>query len=211
MNKLVLIGGGGHCISCIDIIEETGEYQIVGILDTPEHVGEKILEYEVVGTDNDIEKYQKQGCQFCITVGQVSSGETLRKKIFQQLEKLDVVLPVIISPAAMVSRHADLGKGTIVLSGARINAGVRIGSNCIINSQSLIEHGAFIGNHSHISTGAIINGDCSVFEKCFIGSGVILKHGITLANGCTIGMGAIVTKNITEPGIYAGIPARLMK
>jgi len=32
MKSLLLIGGGGHCRSCIDFIEEEGKYQIAGIV-----------------------------------------------------------------------------------------------------------------------------------------------------------------------------------
>jgi len=36
MKPIILIGGGGHCLSCIDVIEQTGLYQIIGILDLPD-------------------------------------------------------------------------------------------------------------------------------------------------------------------------------
>ena len=46
MNKkeeIILIGGGGHCKSCIDIIEQEGIYSIKGIIDLPEKKGQKIM------------------------------------------------------------------------------------------------------------------------------------------------------------------------
>ena len=53
MKPLVLIGGGGHCKSVIDVAESAG-YQILGILDMPEDVGKEILSAKVIGTDDDI-------------------------------------------------------------------------------------------------------------------------------------------------------------
>ena len=50
--KLVLIGGGGHCKACINVIEDTDGYDIVGILDTEDKVGQTILNYSIIGTDN---------------------------------------------------------------------------------------------------------------------------------------------------------------
>ena len=38
---IILIGGGGHCKSCIDVIEQEGKYRIVGILDLPEMLGKE--------------------------------------------------------------------------------------------------------------------------------------------------------------------------
>ncbi len=46
--KLILIGGGGHCKSCIDVIEQEDKFEIAGILDVPEKKGERILNYEIL-------------------------------------------------------------------------------------------------------------------------------------------------------------------
>ena len=50
MKPLILIGGGGHCKSVIDVAESAG-YRIAGILDRPEEFGKKILNYEVIGNE----------------------------------------------------------------------------------------------------------------------------------------------------------------
>ena len=109
MKDIILIGGGGHCISCIDTIEETGLYKIKGILDLPHMLGEKILNYPVIGTDDDIEKFANENTFFCITIGQVEAGETLRKKIFLNALALGASFPAIISPHSYVSKHAVVG------------------------------------------------------------------------------------------------------
>ena len=46
--KIVLIGGGGHCHSVIDVIEQTNKYEIIGIVDTKENIGKKVLDYEII-------------------------------------------------------------------------------------------------------------------------------------------------------------------
>lgn len=54
MKPILLIGGGGHCLSCIDVIEQEGNYQISGIVDRAEKLGQTILEYPVIGTNNGL-------------------------------------------------------------------------------------------------------------------------------------------------------------
>jgi len=211
MKDIVLIGGGGHCISCIDTIEETGLYKIKGILDLPNMAGKKILNYPVIGTDDDIEKLVNENTVFCITIGQLEAGDMLRKKIFLKALALGASFPAIISPHSYVSKHAVVAAGSIVLSGCIVNAGVQIGENCIINSGVIIEHGTFIGNNCHISTSSVINGDCMVGEQCFIASGVKIRNGLSIADNALIGMGSVVTKNIVESGIYYGNPLRKVK
>jgi hypothetical protein len=45
--KIILVGGGGHCHSCIDVIEQEGKFEIAGIVDAIKG-GEKVLGYPVL-------------------------------------------------------------------------------------------------------------------------------------------------------------------
>jgi sugar O-acyltransferase (sialic acid O-acetyltransferase NeuD family) len=175
MKNLILIGGGGHCKSCIDVIEQTGLFTIDGILDVKEKVGQSILGYSVIGTDDEIEKYAAQGNSFLITVGHMRSPD-LRIRIYDRLQNAGADIPVIVSPKAHVSQHAFVGAGTIVLNGAIVNADAKVGVNCIINSRALVEHDAKVGDHCHISTGAILNGGAVVGERSFVGSGTVTRE-----------------------------------
>lgn len=175
MDKIVLIGGGGHCKSCIDVIEQEKKFEIVGVLDTKEKVGKKVLDYLVEGTDSQIERFANEGCHFLITLGQIEKAD-LRIEIYEKLKAVNAKIATVISPLAYVSKHAKIEAGTIVLHHALINAGAKIGKNCIINSKALIEHDAVIEDFCHISTGAIVNGGSVVGEKSFVGSNSAVAH-----------------------------------
>lgn len=192
--KIILIGGGGHCKSCIDVIEQAGKFQIAGIVDLPEKLHQKILGYEIIATDDDLPDLIKKYDYFFITLGQIKSPEK-RIKLFEEVKKLGGRLAVIISPLAYVSRHARIGEGTIVMHYALVNAGARIGSNCIINTKALIEHDAVIGDHCHISTGAIINGGVKVGSGTFFGSNAVTREHIEIGENSIIGCGAKIIKN----------------
>jgi sugar O-acyltransferase (sialic acid O-acetyltransferase NeuD family) len=170
---IVLLGGGGHCKSCIDVIEQHGEYRIVGILDKADKVGDKILNTAIIGIDDDITTLKSKIKYFFVTVGQIRSAE-LRIFLYNLLVRHGVELPIIISPNAYVSPHSQIGRGTIVMHNVIINADAKVGENCIVNSRALIEHDVFIGNHCHISTGAVVNGGVEIREGTFIGSGAVI-------------------------------------
>ncbi len=189
--KLILLGGGGHCKSCIDVIEQEGKYKIAGILDNAEHVGQKVLGYDVVGTDADIGKFTDEGCAFLITVGQIKTS-AIRKKLFSLLSKNDAQMATVISPRAYVSKHADIGKGTIIMHDALVNTAASIGENCIINTKALIEHDAIIEDFCHISTSAVINGGATVQEGTFFGSNAVSKEGVVTSKDDFIKAGSIV-------------------
>ncbi len=190
-SKIILIGGGGHCKSCIDVIEMQGIFDIAGIIDISANVGKRVLDYAILGTDNDIPELSKTYNNFLITLGQIKDCSK-RKTIYEQLLELRVNIPSIISPLAYVSKHAIIGRGTIVMHAAVVNAAASIGENCIINTRSLIEHDAYIGKHCHISTGSIVNGGVRIGDCSFYGSGAVSKEYIELPAGSFIKANSIV-------------------
>lgn len=201
---LLLIGGGGHCRSCIDVVEASGNYKIVGVVEADGAQADPKLPYPLVGFDSDLPKLLQQTPKCLISVGQIQSAN-IRRKIFQQLQGLGGILPTIVSPFAYVSKRAKLGVSSIVMHQAMVNAYAEIGDNNIINSQALIEHDVQIGNHCHISTAAKLNGGVSIGNGCFIGSGTVLKQEVTLADNVIIGANSTVLVDISEPGVYSGV------
>lgn len=200
---IILVGGGGHCRSCIDVVEQHGGYRIAGIIDLPEMVGQQVLGYPIIGTDDDLSQIAQEYQYFLVTLGQIKSPSR-RIEIFDQLKKMDAQLPTIVSPRAYVSRHAMVGEGTIVMHGALVNAGARVGRNCIINTFCLLEHDAVIGDHCHISTASIVNGGTEIAEKTFVGSNAVTREGIQVGAGSIIGGGAVVFHNLPSGTIYTG-------
>ena len=187
MHKILLIGAGGHARSCIDVLEEENQFEIAGLIEKGESISNESLGYPVIGTDDDLKVLRQQYKNALITVGQIKIPK-IRIKLYQLLKELDFTLPVIVSPHAYVSKHAQIGAGSIIMNGAIVNANAKIGKNCIINNRALIEHDAVIGDHCHIATGAIINGEVSVENETFIGSGAVTKQAISIGENCVIGL-----------------------
>jgi len=141
----------------------------------PDKVGEEILGYPIIGTDDDLPGMAETYHSFLIAIGQIRSAEP-RIILFHTLSTLKVNLPVIISPLSYVSTYARIGKGSIVMHGVIVNSCASIGENCIINTNSLIEHDSVVEDHCHIATGAIVNGGVYIGSGSFIGSGAVTKQ-----------------------------------
>ena len=196
MKNIILIGAGGHCKSCIEVIELQKKYKIIGIIDNKKKVGTKIFNYKIIGNDNDLAKIKK--CKnIHITIGQIKTSKK-RVNIFNKFKKKNFKFPIIISPLAHVSKNAFIKEGSIIFHNSIINANAHIGSNTIINNQALIEHDAIIGNNCHISTGSIVNGGTKVGNGTFVGSKAVFREQIQIGKNCIIGMGKIVKKNCTD-------------
>ena len=189
--SLILIGGGGHCKSVIDVAESAG-YTILGILDKPELVGNKVLGYEIVGTDDDIPQYVDKA-EFLITVGQIKSP-AIRQKLALLVMRAGGKFASVIANDAYVSKYAKIGTGTVVMHKAVLNADACIGEHCIINTMANIEHEVQIGGFCHVSTGVMVNGNCVIGDEVFIGSGSVLYNGISVIDNAIIPAGSVVRK-----------------
>lgn len=184
--SILLAGAGGHARACIDVIEQHGHFTIAGLLGLTDEVGTTVLGYPVMANDEEV---PQRIAEFAlVAVGQIKSP-AIRMRLFSLLERCGLQLPVIISPHAVVSRHARLGAGTIIMHGAVVNAAAVVGRNCIINSQALIEHDAVVGDHCHVATAAALNSGVRVGDRAFIGSGTVVRQGVAIGEDCVIGMG----------------------
>ena len=195
--QIILLGTGGHARSCIDVIEQNNNCLIAGLVEKKDSKINLFSGYPILGSDEDLNDLRKKYKNVLIALGQIRSPE-MRKTLYFRLKVLKYFFPVIISPLAYVSSNAEIGEGTIVMHGAIVNAGAKIGANCIINSTALIEHDAVIGDHCHVATGAIINGGVKINQGTFIGSGSRLKQKISIGKNCVIGIGSIVKQNIID-------------
>ncbi|MBE9610649.1 NeuD/PglB/VioB family sugar acetyltransferase [Chitinilyticum piscinae] len=206
MSALVLVGGGGHGRSCLDVARSAG-IEVAGFVDRDPSVSMAGVPW--LGGDDWLAT-RPAGYTFLVTVGQVASA-VVRVRLFNTLQSHGLPLASLQAPTAMVSPSALLGAGCAVLHRALVHCHAQIGDNVIVNSGSIIEHDARVGAHCHVSTGAIVNGCAVIGQRCMIGSGAVVLQGVSIADDVVVGAGAVVTCDITEAGTWVGVPARKVK
>ena len=196
LEKLVLIGGGGHCKSVLDAALSMNQFEEIVITDATMPESSTVLGCRVVGNDSILPKLRKQGFEYaCVTVGSIKSSD-IRVKLAKMVAGLGFLCPVIIDSSACVSRYAVVEEGSFIGKHVVINADVHIGKHCIINTGSIIEHECSIGDHTHISVGSIICGDSHVGNESFIGAGSTVIQGIRIGEKVIIGANSTVLTNI---------------
>lgn len=203
---ILLVGAGGHARACIDVIEQEGRFVVAGLVGLSHEVGTRMFDYSVLGTDVDLPALLGEYNHALVTIGHIKTPEP-RMRLFDLMERRGFILPVIVSPRAVVSAHATLGAGTIVMHGAVINAGAVVGRNCIINSQALVEHDVVIADHCHIATAAAINSGVHIGSATFIGSNATVRQLTNIGERCLIGMGQRVLADC-EAGTCMPSPKR---
>lgn len=114
-----------------------------------------------------------------------------------------------IGPFVEIQKGVKIGKRCRIQSHAFICELVTIGDDCFIS------HGAMFINDLFV-TGGPAGGDKDLWRSTTIGNRVSIGSNatilpVTICDQAVIGAGSVVTKNITESGIYAGNPARLLR
>jgi len=191
---LILIGGGGHALTCLDIVEMNKKYTIKGYIAKSRDKRLASLRVSYLGDDDIINSMCESSVSFVLAIGQILSPD-LRINLFYKIIKLGGKFPSFISDTAFVSDSVDIDIGVIVGHGALLNTHAKIEKNCIINSRALIEHGSVVKKHSHIAPGAIILGDVEIGEGSFIGAGAVIREGVKIAPRSVVGAGSIVLKD----------------
>ncbi len=199
--KIMIIGGGTHAGPVIDTILTAGDIPYC-ILDDRFGKLTDVLGVPVLGPVSDWDKYTD--LKFIIAIGKNS----VRHKI---ADSIPVKYHTVIHPTAIVSRFAKIGEGTVVLARTVINTRATIGRHCIINTGSIIEHDCILSDFVHISPSAVLSGTVSVGTHTHIGTGAKAANNLCISSDTTIGVGAVIVRDITEPGVYVGVPAKRIK
>ena len=209
MNKIIIIGGGGHAKVLISIIRKTNKYSILGYTDICDK-GD-LLGVTYLGTDEILKRESKYGkFDLALGIGYVKTAE-VRIHLFHKMKDAKFNFPVIISPSAIVNEDVSIEEGTVVFDLAVVNSGSRLGRGIIVNTNSTIEHDCRIGDFVHVSPGATLSGGVEIGENTLIGTGANVIQCVKIAKNCIIGAGSTIVRNCLETGTYIGNPAKKIK
>ncbi len=198
MNRLIIVGAGGHGKVIADNAIRNGYTDICFIDD---NVSGSCLGFPIVGKCHDLEQFHDGKTDFIIGIG----NNATRKQIAEQY---DVNWVPLVHPSAQIAIHVSIGKGTVIMAGAVVNVCASIGEHCIVNTCAIIEHDNVIEDYVHISPNVALGGTVHVGESTHIGIGAAASNNIDICGGCIIGAGALVTKDVKDKGTYIGVPVR---
>lgn len=131
----------------------------------------------------------------------------------------------------------EIGEGCVIHKGAILSTypggRIRLGDDCTVNPYCVIygHGGVEIGNSVRIAAHTVMVSANHAFEdpnlpiskqkqtrkgirigdNVWIGAGVRILDGVEIASGSVIAAGAVVNRSTPQPGVYAGVPARLVK
>lgn len=200
-NSIVIIGGGGHARTCIDILKQNKEYEIVGIIDPKIETGTLISDIQVIGDNSLLQQLKDDGVIYAVNgVGSVRNPAA-RKQVYNLLKDMHFELPNIIHPSCYIESSASMGEGNQFMMGSMIGSDAIIENNCLINSGSIVSHDCVLHNHCHIAPGAILAGSVEVGEISLVGMGSTVYIGVKIGKEVIIYNGINVFNDIKSKSI----------
>lgn len=205
MEKIIIIGCGGHAKSVVDIIERTGQYEIAGFVDRERNPEFEYRGYRILAADGELDMLYRCGIRYAaVGIGYMGVGD-LRKRIYASLKKAGLKLPVLMDPSASVARDVQIGEGTVIGKMAVLNAGARVGKMSIINTGAVVEHECNVKDFTHIAVRAVLCGDVTIGENTFIGAGATVIQGCHIGADVLVGAGSLVLNDIGKAQKRVGI------
>lgn len=203
--KIVLIGGGGHCISVLDTLKACNEYDSMVITDHNIPAGTAISGCNVYGDDDKLPELFEAGfSDAVITVGSVKDT-SIRRRIFADSLKMGFAFPNVIDPSAVVSAGAVLAEGIFVGKNAVVNCDSTIGKFAIINTGAIVEHECSVGDFTHVAVGAVVCGGCTIGDDVLIGANATVIQCVKIGSHCIIGAGSVVLSDVPDNTTVRGI------
>ena len=203
MNRLVIIGAGGHGIVVAEAAADSKQWAEVVFLD--DNISEaSIAGFPVLGPVASLDCESFKDSDAIVAIG----DNAKRICWLDALAGKSIRVGVVEHPMSCVSRSAKLGDGVVLLAGSVVNARATIGRGAILNTSATVDHDCVIGDGVHISPGANLAGNVEVGRRSWIGIGASIREGVKIGENAIVGAGAAVVSDVSDGATVGGVPAR---
>lgn len=132
-----------------------------------------------------------------------------RNDIIQEIDEYDVAS--YIHKTAYVASTAQIGIGTCVGPFSTVMQDAKIGKHSILETYCLISHYTELGDNCILHSGTMLAGKSKIGNNVMFNFRSSASNKLNICDNTVIGAFSNVTKDILEPGMYVGSPARCVR
>ena len=209
--KVLLFGAAGHARSTADALERSGNFDVVGLIVSNLPVGTVCFGYDVLGTEADVPRLIEQ---HGIEAGVIAVGENWsRAQFLEQIQRFAPALPfaTVVHPSAQIACDVAIEDGTVIMAGAIVGSGSRIGRFSIINTNASLDHDGCLGSFASLGPGASVGGNVAIGDFSAVCLGASIIHRVRIGSHAVIGAGAVVIRDVPDRVVAFGVPAVLVR
>jgi sugar O-acyltransferase (sialic acid O-acetyltransferase NeuD family) len=212
VQPLVIYGAGGHAREIAELVRDINadrtQWDLLGFLsDEASARGRELDGLPVLGDQSWLQQHKDM--HVAIGVGSPSA----RRAIAHALGTggVGVRSPVLLHPTAVVSRHVEIGVGTLVTAGCIVTVDVSIGTFVVLNRACNVSHDCRLGDYVTIGPGVQLAGNVTIATGCDVGIGASVIQGVSIGEWAIVGAGAAVTDALPANCTAVGVPAKVIK
>lgn len=209
MRELLLAAASGLAREVLATVRDSGQYDVVGILDDDEKkVGFTLDGAPVLGPVGDALRYPNARVVVCVGAG---SG---RARLVSRLAGLgfpESRYATVLDASVRVPPGCTIGIGSILLGQVTLTAGVTLGDHVVVMPGVTLTHDDVVEDYATFAAGVSLGGGVRIGRAAYLGMNACIREGTSVGAGATIGMGAAVLVDVPEDEIWAGVPARALR
>lgn len=138
-----------------------------------------------------------------VAVANSKDRETIVNKLPKETEYFTFIHP----SAQIMDDNVEIGEGGFIGANSIITTNIKLGKHALLNRGNHIGHDTVIGDYFSMMPNAVVGGNVTIGDYVYLGSCSNIREKINLSSDVTIGMNAAVVKDISESGVYVGVPA----
>ncbi|MGA8610325.1 MAG: NeuD/PglB/VioB family sugar acetyltransferase, partial [Xanthobacteraceae bacterium] len=184
---MIIVGYGGHGRVTADIARALGEPPSAFLDDKP----------AAVTADAVISGPIRKEIPRHITTHRyvVAIGATaIRRELSEMILAAGGELAILVHPTAIIAPDVTIGGGTVIMAGAIVNIGTRIGRFAVVNTGAILDHDNVVEDNVHISPGCSLAGRVTCSRDSFIGTGASIIPRVIVGEGAIVAAGSTVIK-----------------
>jgi sugar O-acyltransferase (sialic acid O-acetyltransferase NeuD family) len=209
MSELLLIAAGGLAREVLAAVRESGQHDVVGILDDDEDkAGSAVDGARVLGPVSDALGYPEARAVVCVGAG---SG---RARVVDRLAGLGFPqsrYTAVVDSSVRIPQGCTIGAGTILLGHVTLTAGVTLGEHVVVMPGVTLTHDVAVDDFATFASGVSLGGGVRIGRCAYLGMNASVREGTSVGAGATIGMGAVVLRDVPEDETWVGVPAGPMR
>jgi len=199
-----LLGAGGHALSVADAIVSTGRSVSL-------YYGESLACPQIPQQSygGEFAKLQPDSGLLALAIGDNNDRQATWRMFQDRVSESQ--LPPIVHSSAIVSPHARLEPGCVVLAGAYVGPGSCIGLGAIVNTGAIVEHETHVGEFASLAPGAICGGGATIGTRAFLGMNSSVAPKTVVGSGAVVGANSFVKDSLPDGTFAFGSPAKEAK
>lgn len=191
--KKVLFGYGGHAR---EVMSQMGESLKC-------YVDDKYVN----NYTSPISEFNPLKERIMVAVSDPKNREEVVKKLPKETKFFSFIHPTTL----IMDDNIEIGEGSFIGAHSILTTNIKLGKHTLLNRGNHVGHDTVSGDYLSMMPGSIISGNVNINNRLYMGNNSSIREKINICDDVIIGLNAGVVKDITESGVYVGVPVKKIK